>query len=257
MIKYVKDYIDGYYAGTVKFNRERVDLVNYIKREIEPRISSGEIYFDSKQIEKCNNYIEKWFFPLEDFQKFIISFIFLYFTENHRNVYRKIFIMIARGNGKNGLISGIISYLSTPMHGIKKYNISIVANSEDQAKTSFDEIYDTIESNSKLEKLFGKPGKKEIKNIQTKSILKYRTSNGNTKDGLRDGAVVFDEIHQYESNKDVKVHISGLGKRPNPREFYIGTDGYVRDGFIDRMKDLAKRVLDGTSKKWNAIFPYI
>lgn len=257
MIKYVKDYIDGYYAGTVKFNRERVDLVNYIKREIEPRIASGEIYFDSKQIENCINYIEKWFFPLEEFQKFIISFIFLYFTENHRNVYRKIFIMIARGNGKNGLISGIISYLSTPMHGIKKYNISIVANSEDQAKTSFDEIYDTIESNSKLEKLFGKPGKKEIKNIQTKSILKYRTSNGNTKDGLRDGAVVFDEIHQYESNKDVKVHISGLGKRPNPREFYIGTDGYVRDGFIDRMKDLAKRVLDGTSKKWNAIFPFI
>ncbi len=49
MIKYVKDYIDGYYAGTVKFNRERVDLVNYIKREIEPRITSGEIYFDSKQ----------------------------------------------------------------------------------------------------------------------------------------------------------------------------------------------------------------
>ncbi|XHB95538.1 terminase TerL endonuclease subunit [Lactococcus garvieae] len=73
---------------------------------------------------------------------------------------------------------------------------------------------------------------------------------------MRDGAVIFDEIHQYESNKDVKVHISGLGKRPNPREFYIGTDGYVRDGFIDQMKELSNQVLKGEAK-WNALFPFI
>ncbi len=46
-------------------------------------------------------------------------------------------------------------------------------------------------------------------------------SNGETKDGLRDGAVVFDEIHQFESNKDVSVHISGLGKKANPRNFTL------------------------------------
>lgn len=256
MIDYVQKYIDGYYAGMVKFNYERKLLVDYIKREVVPRLESGEVFFDGEQIESCIGYTEKYFFKLEDFQKFIISFVFLYFSENHRNVYRKILIMIARGNGKNGLLSAIGSYLTTPMHGISKYNISIVANSEDQAKTSFDEVYDTIESHEELEELFGKPCKSEIKNLQTKSLFKFRTSNGNTKDGLRDGAVIFDEIHQYESNKDVKVHISGLGKRPNPREFYIGTDGYVRDGFIDQMKDMALKVLKGEAK-WNAMFPFI
>nr|DAG29591.1 MAG TPA: Large Terminase [Caudoviricetes sp.] len=240
----------------VEFNYERKLLVDYIKREVEPRLESGEIFFDVEQIENCIGYTEKYFFQLEDFQKFIISFVFLYFSENHRNVYRKILIMIARGNGKNGLLSAIGSYLTTPMHGISKYNISIVANSEDQAKTSFEEVYDTIESHEELEELFGKPCKSEIKNLQTKSLFKFRTSNGNTKDGLRDGAVIFDEIHQYESNKDVKVHISGLGKRPNPREFYIGTDGYVRDGFIDQMKDMALKVLKGEAK-WNTMFPFI
>ncbi len=69
------------------------------------------------------------------------------------------------------------------------------------------------------------------------SVLKYRTANGDTKVGLRDGAVVFDEIHQYESNKDVRVYISGLGKKKNSREFYIGTDGYVRDGFLDKQRE--------------------
>ncbi|WP_096818988.1 terminase large subunit domain-containing protein [Lactococcus fujiensis] len=256
MINYVSDYIKGYYAGTIKFNQERVQLVDYIRREVEPRLETGEIYFDEKQIDACIGYIERFFFELEDFQKFIISFVFLYFRENKRNVYRKYFLMFARGNGKNGLMSGIGSYLTTPMHGIKKYSISIIANSEDQAKTSFDEVHDAIESHESLQKLFGRPKKSELKNIQTQSIFKFRTSNGNTKDGLRDGAVIFDEIHQYESNKDVKVHISGLGKIANPREFYIGTDGYVRDGFIDQMKEMAAKVLKGEAK-WNAMFPFI
>ena len=73
---------------------------------------------------------------------------------------------------------------------------------------------------------------------------------------MRDGAVVFDEIHQYESNKDVRVHISGLGKKKNPREFYIGTDGYVRDGFLDKQKEKAMKVLNGEARP-NAIFPFI
>jgi len=90
----------------------------------------------------------------------------------------------------------------------------------------------------------------------TGSILKFRTSNGETKDGLRDGAVVFDEIHQYESNKDVRVHISGLGKKTNPREFYIGTDGYVREGFLDKLKEKAMKVLKGLARV-NAVFPFI
>lgn len=88
------------------------------------------------------------------------------------------------------------------------------------------------------------------------SVLKYRTSNGDTKVGLRDGAVVFDEIHRYESNKDVRVYISGLGKKKNPREFYIGKDGYVRDGFLDKQREKAMKVLNGEARP-NDIFPFI
>ena len=107
------------------------------------------------------------------------------------------------------------------MHGIMDYNVSIVANSEDQAKTSFEEIYNTIKRNKTLQKLF-EYGKSVITSKRLGSKIKFRTSNGDTKDGLRDGAVAFDEIHRYESNKDVKVHISGLGKRPNPRGVLCG-----------------------------------
>ncbi|MDR2976871.1 MAG: terminase large subunit [Streptococcaceae bacterium] len=255
MIDYIQDYIDGYHAGRIKFNRERVSLVEYISREIVPRLDNGEVFFDEKQINNCVSFVEKWFFKLEDFQKFFISFVFLKWKNEDSYVYEKFLLMLGRGGGKNGLISGIASYLLTPMHGIPKYHISLVANSEEQAKTSFDEIHDAVEVNDKLQNLFYTT-KTEIKNYQTRSVLRYKTSNGKTKDGLRDGAVIFDEIHEFESQKQVDVYINGLGKVAYPREFYIGTDGYVRDGFVDMMKELAKKVLSGEAA-FDDLFPFV
>lgn len=255
MIRFVQDYIDDFEKGRILLNRERIDLFLYIDREIIPRLEKGELFFDEKQIENCIKFIEKWFFKLENFQKFILSFVFLKWSDGGSNVYKKFLIMMGRGAGKNGLLSGLIAYLLTPFHGIKNYNVSLVANSEEQAKTSFEEIYNTIEVNEKLKELFYNT-KTEIRSLQTHAVMKFRTSNGNTKDGLRDGMVVFDEIHQYESNKDVRVHLSGLGKVPHAREFYIGTDGYVREGFSDGMIEKGLKVLRGEAR-FNSLFPFI
>lgn len=252
MQKHVDYYIQQYKKGEIKLNKERIELIEYLERDI---LSRDDIYFNDKMIDDCINYGEKWFFELQPFQKFLIAFVFLYFKKNNRNFYRKFLWMFGRGGGKNGLLSVVLNFLQTELHGILDYNISIVANSEDQAKTSFEEIYNTIKRNKTLQKAF-EYGKTVITSKKTGSYIRFRTSNGDTKDGLRDGAVAFDEIHQYPSNKDVKVHISGLGKKPNPREFYVGTDGYVREGFLDSLKEKAKRVLNGSSRP-NAIFPFI
>lgn len=250
--KHVDYYIQQYKKGEIKLNKERIELIEYLERDI---LSRDDIYFNDKMIDDCINYGEKWFFELQPFQKFLIAFVFLYFKKNNRNFYRKFLWMFGRGGGKNGLLSVVLNFLQTELHGILDYNISIVANSEDQAKTSFEEIYNTIKRNKILQKAF-EYGKTVITSKKTGSYIRFRTSNGDTKDGLRDGAVAFDEIHQYPSNKDVKVHISGLGKKPNPREFYVGTDGYVREGFLDSLKEKANRVLNGSSRP-NAIFPFI
>ncbi|MFQ9656737.1 MAG: terminase TerL endonuclease subunit [Enterococcus sp.] len=250
--KHVDYYIEQFKSGKIKFNKERANLIEYLERDV---LSRDDVYFDDVMIDKCIAYGEKWYFPMQPFQKFLIAFIFFYFKKNDRNVYRKFLWMFGRGGGKNGLLSVVLNFLQTEMHGIMDYNVSIVANSEDQAKTSFEEIYNAIKRNKTLQKAF-EYGKSVITSKKTGSKIKFRTSNGDTKDGLRDGAVAFDEIHRYESNKDVKVHISGLGKRPNPREFYVGTDGYVREGFLDNMKEKAKRVLSG-SVRFNALFPFI
>lgn len=250
--KYVDEYIALYREGKIKFNEERVLLIEYLERDV---LSRDDLYFDDEMIENCIRFIEKWYFTLQPFQKFLIAFVFLFVKATDRVFYRKHLWMMGRGAGKNGTISGMSNFLISALHGIQEYNISVIANSEEQAKTSVEEVAKTVKREPTLLKHF-KPTATQVLSKATDSVFKFRTSNGNTKDGLRDGAVVFDEIHYFETNKDVRVHISGLGKKKNPREFYIGTDGYVRDGFLDKLKDKAAKVLKGEARA-NSLFPFI
>lgn len=250
--KYVDEYISLYREGKIKLNKERKLLIEYLERDI---LSRDDLYFNDEMIEDCINFGEKWYFPLNAYQKFLIAFVFLFFIKNNRVFYRKHLWMLGRGGGKNGLITVICNFLISDLHGIREYNISVVANSEEQAQTSVEEAEKTIKRNSTLQKYFKATATRIISKL-TDSVFRFRTSNGNTKDGLRDGAVVFDEIHYFLTNKDVRVHISGLGKKANPREFYIGTDGYIRDGFLDKLKERAMNVLNGEARS-NALFPFI
>lgn len=250
--KYVDDYIKDYEKGHLLFNKERIQLVDYLKKSV---LSDNTLHFDNEQIENCIKFSEKWFFKLQPFQKFLIAFVFLY-HEDGTNYYEDFLWMMGRGSGKNGLISALGTFLISEFNGIPSYNGSIIANSEDQAKISVEEIHDVMESNKpKLKPAFYWTNGL-IKAKKTNSTLRYRTSNGNTKDGLRDGFVIFDEIHEYQDDSNVKVHLSGLGKKQNPRVFYIGTDGYVRDGFIDTKKKQAANVLSGKAAP-DFIFPWI
>lgn len=133
--KYVDDYIKLYETGKIKFNKERILLIEYLKKYV---LSRDDLYFDDNLIEKCIAFIEKWYFKLEPFQKFLIAFVFLFNKKTKRNFYRKFLWMLGRGGGKNGLISGLTHFLISELHGIEGYNISVVANSEEQAKTSPD-----------------------------------------------------------------------------------------------------------------------
>lgn len=249
-MKYVDDYIAQYKKGDIVLNNERIKLLDLIEKDV----LTQDVYFDEERIELCIKFIEKWYFKLQPFQKFIIAFVFLR-RSNGALFYDNYLLLMGRGAGKNGLISGIAHFLISELNGIKDYNVSVVANSEEQAMTSVNEVHNTIEHNPKL-KLAFKNNKTEITSYATGSKFAYRTSNGNTKDGLRDGAVIFDEIHQYADNTNVKVHESGLGKKDDSREFKIGSDGYVRDGYLDKQKEIANRVLNREAPA-DMMFPFI
>lgn len=248
--KYVDEYINLWKQGKIILNKERIDLFNYLQKHIYSR---DDVYFDEQKIEDCIKFIEKWYFPTLPFQRFIIANIFLIDKNTDEAFFTEFAIFMGRGGGKNGLISAISDFLSTPLHGVKEYHISIVANSEDQAKTSFDEIRTVLMDNKrnktgKTPKAPYEVSKAKIINRATKSVIRYNTSNTKTKDGGREGCVIFDEIHYFFGPEMVNVKRGGLGKKKNRRTFYISTDGFVREGYIDAMKHKIASVLSGKVK---------
>ncbi|HJG39659.1 terminase TerL endonuclease subunit [Staphylococcus sp. GDB20D115P1] len=255
--KYVDEYINQWREGKIVLNKEREQLIEYLQNTV---LVKNNVYFDEDKIDKCIKFINKWYFPVQPFQKFIIAFVFLMDEEVDSPYFTEFALFMGRGAGKNGFISAISDFLTTPIHGIKKYDISIVANSEEQAKTSFNEIHDVLLEN-KRNKTGERPkapyevSKTEIKNRATGSIVKYNTSNTKTKDGGREGCVIFDEIAIYADSDMVNVKRGGLGKIPHDRTFYISTDGYVREGFMDMMKDRVLEVLNGNNLD-DRIFPF-
>ncbi|EHT3645605.1 terminase large subunit [Staphylococcus pseudintermedius] len=248
---HVDEYIKMWKSGKIILNKERILLIAYLEKYV---LNREDLYFDEVQIENFIKFTEKWYFPLQPFQKFIIPFIFLFEKEGDFLYYEQFFITLGRGGGKNGLITALSNYFISYLHGVPNYDISVVANSEDQAKTSFEEAYNMIEKN-KLEDVFHKT-KSVITDTETKSRFRFRTSNAGTKDGGREGCVIYDEVHRFEDSETVDVFSSGLGKVKWPREFFIGTDGYVRDGFLDKLKERSMSILNGETPD-DRLFPFI
>ena len=238
--------MDQYAAGKIKVSKYVVLLFSYLKNHV---LNRDDLYFDEVTHERYIAFTEKNYFKLMPFQKFITAFVFLYYKEGDYPFYEQFFLYKARGAGKNGLISSLTNFFISDLHGVDKYNVSIVANSEEQSKTSFEEIYNTIERNGKkgvLQSLFHHT-KSEITSRTNGSKIKYHTSNAKTKDSLRDGCVIYDEVHEYADSAIVDVFSSGLGKVKHSREFFITTDGFVRGGYLDDLKERAIRVLNGES----------
>lgn len=56
---YFDEYVDLYEKGVIPFNKERIQLITYLKNEVLVR---DDIYFDEEMIQKFIKYTEKIFF---------------------------------------------------------------------------------------------------------------------------------------------------------------------------------------------------
>ena len=251
--EYIDDWIDLVESGKVHTCEEQKLLMLFVKKVLD----DPNVYIDSNKIYEAGRIVEDYFpFKLIHFQKFLFCFVSgVFYKDTMDPVFDDFFWYMGRGSGKNGLISCTAFYLLSDKHGIKNYDIDIVATSEKQAMTSFKELYDVIENDTKLQRMFDRT-KEEITYNKTNSTLRYNTSNAKTKDGARPGAVIFDEVHQYEKYDNIAVHLGGLGKVANPRRFYITTDGEVRESVLDDLKEKSLRILKGEDPH-NGFFPFI
>lgn len=252
--KYIQEYLDIIDNEVFPMCKEQKLLSKFIKRIFD----TENLIIDEDKIEKYFSYQKYFPFNLFPWEKFLFILHNCIFKENGLPRFADLFILVGRGSGKNAFLAFEDFCLITPTHGIKNYDIDISANSEDQAKTTFNDIYNILEDpkhRKKMKKHFYW-NKEEIINLRTKSKIKFRTNNPKGKDGLRSGKVDFDEIHAYQNWENINVFTTGLGKKDHPRRTYITTNGDVRDGPLDNLLEKAMLILNGESED-NGFLPFI
>lgn len=230
-------------------NQERKLLFENI---VWPTLRRNDVFFDEKTYQNCIKYCEKHYYSLFPYQKFIYAFAFMYVKDIP--LFPIFFVMMGRGNGKDGFIVPLVNFFQTPLYGIKNYHVEIVANAEDQSKDTFKVAYEAMSKPCMKGKF--KATKELITNLTTGSELKYNTANAATKDGKRPGCLVLNEIHAYENYDQINVFESALGKVKHPREFIITTNGYVREGPLDDLLDIINQILK-TGENPLGYFPFI
>ena len=250
--KEIDEYIEFVRSGKVPICKDQITLCNYV----EKCFKEEKIYVDEQQLKRYLNHQKYFPFKLLLWEKFIFAL--------HNCTYKApgilrwpvLFVLVGRGAGKNGYLAFESFCWITPVNGVSEYNVDIFATSEDQAKTSPDDVRAVLEKNRvKLEKHFYW-NLEYIKNLKTGSEIRYHTSAPGTKDGGRPGAIVFDEYHAYQNYKLIGVAKTGLGKKAMPRQTIITTDGNIRGGPLDDTKARAEGILKGDVGD-NGMLPFI
>ena len=228
----------------------------YIKLACERFLSwfeRADMEFRKQNVDRIINVIEKMKhfsgksagknFILEPWEKWIIANIYgWYYKDTGLRVVNKVFIMVARKNGKSALIGALsIAELLLGEPGGQIYNI---AASREQAKLLFD-----------MESAFGKgldPNRKYMKFQRDRiffnkmnSYSRCLASDTGKLDGLNPSFFVCDETHAYPDSKIWDVLISGQGFRENPLAVQISTAGYKLYGFCHTYRQMCIDILEG------------
>lgn len=243
--KYINPYMEKILNNEIEHCLEQEEM---IKNIVIPVLEREDVYIDEKKIEYGLS-LQKYFpYKLIEWEVFLFALIVGVFLKDGDIFFKDIRCIVGRGSGKNGFISFLCFYFLSPYHGIKGYNIDLLANSEQQAMTSFNDVYEIIKEpvDKKYESILKKhyyATKTQIMGKKTKSILRYNTSSKRGKDSKRTGCVIYDEKHEYQDSTNINTLKSGLGKVWHGREITISTNGHTRGGVLDRELDQAKEIL--------------
>lgn len=252
LCKEIQDYIDLVRSGKIEVCKEQIQLIELVECAFE----NEDIYVDEEELKQYLS-LQKYFpFQLLEWEIFCFTLHNCTYKRNGELRWPDLFIEVGRGSGKNGYLAFEDFCLISQYNKVKKYHIDICANNEEQARTTFDDVYDILEEHEKKLSKHFEWTKEVIRNKKTGSKLKFRTSNAKTKDGGRPGKVDFDEYHQYEDYKAIQVFKTGLGKKEHPRTTITTTNGDVRDGPLDKIIDRSKEILKKSSED-NGLLPFI
>lgn len=237
-----RDYISQVLSGKILAN----ELVKKQCRLVKNAFAEKTLKFDNELYNTFIRIGEMMYEEVYLWEKFFVACMLCTFTKDGLPRWNESLVMTGRGCGKDGLIAWISLCLISRYNKIKNYDVDICANNEDQSVRPVKDVVEFLERPELIARnkqsfhwtTEGVTGK------DNKGKIKGHTNSPKGKDGLRSGAVILNEIHQYENYANIDVFTTGLGKKAHPRMFMFTTNGNVRDGVLDNKLREAESVLN-------------
>lgn len=229
-------------------------------------LQRGDFFFNAKKANKAIRFIENFchhcegrddLLKLELWQKACVSVIFGIVDADGLRVWREVFIVIARKNGKTIFASAVIAYMSY-LDGEYGAKIYCLAPKLEQANIVYDNFHQMLKKESELSELALKR-RSDIYIEESNTAIKPLAFNAKKSDGFNPHLVVNDEVSSWRGDaglKQYEVMKSALGARRQPFILSISTAGYENDGIYDELMKRSTAVLKGNSKE-RRLLPFI
>ena len=261
-----KNYIYEYYAKITSGEIVAGKWILEIYKIIVTALEKQEYFFNQKKANKAIKFIENFchhskgrndLIKLELWQKAIVCCIFGLVDSENTRIFREIFIVIGRKNGKSLFASAVIAYMAylEPEYGQEIY---CLAPKLDQAALVYDGFYQMIQNEEELEEL-AKKRRSDIYIAETNTVIKPIAFNAKKSDGFNPQLVVCDEMAAWSGDaglKQYEVMKSALGARRQPMILSISTAGYINDSIYDELMKRATSFLKGNSKE-RRLLPFL
>lgn len=261
-----RNYIYEYHAKITSGEIVAGKWIKAIYKIIVDGLEKQEYFFNARAANKAIKFIENFchhskgrndLLRLELWQKAIISIAFGIQDAEKIRIFREIFIVIGRKNGKSLFAAAIIAYMAyiEPEYGQEIY---CVAPKLDQTAMVYDPFYQIVQGEDELAEL-AKKRRSDIYIAETNTVIKPIAFNAKKSDGFNPQLVVCDEMAAWSGDaglKQYEVMKSALGARRQPMILSISTAGYINDSIYDELMKRSTSFLKGNSKE-RRLLPFL
>ena len=273
---WIYTYYQGIKNGTYRVGKWIRLVYEYLVSGIERK----DFIFDPKRANDAIDWIETHCFhtegplapqalKLEDWQKAFLSAVYGIINEDGNRVFREIFLVVARKNGKSLLSSSVASEVWRESgYGARVYCVSPKV---DQSDIIYNCIWNMVQLDPEWQELKEKSKEKDTQHRKiyddtmlarhrqsdlcipgSNSMVKKVSYYSRDLNGYNPSLTICDEVASWAGDKGLKafeVMRSAMGARPDSFILSCTTSGYLNDGIYDELMKRSTRFLLGDSRE--------
>ena len=252
---YIQEYHHKIQSGEIIVGK----WIRLLYEKITAGLRDGLFYFDSKKANRAIEFIETFchhcegrndLIKLELWQKATICLMFGIVDEDGLRIFREVFMVMGRKNGKSLFASAVIAYM-VYLDGEYGARVYCLAPKLEQAAIVYENFFKMVTREPELSDL-AKKRRSDVYLEETNTTVRPLAFNAKKSDGFNPHLTVCDEIASWPTEQGLKqyeVMKSALGARKQPMILSISTAGYVNDGPFDELMMRSTAFLLGNSQE--------